>query len=307
MKFSREAKLGLLGTLTLFLFIWGLSYLKGKDLFSRQITLITEYDNVSGLVETNPVVVSGVKIGQVQKITFHPDGSGRIMVSLILNKDIAIPKNSVAHLKGGDFMGFREIELLLGDAPERVSNGDTLISKTSSSLMEDVGQQFGPLKQQAEGLLLSIDSVLTAINFVFNEDTRKNLSLSIESMKNTMVTVDQQSNRLAAIMANAESITANLKDNNQTITNILQNFSTISDTLAALELGRTMAEVNSTMEALSLTIGKIQRGEGSMGLLVNDEELYRNLETTSRNLDLLLEDIRKNPRRYINVSVFGKN
>ena len=307
MKFSREAKLGLLGTLTLFLFIWGLSYLKGKDLFSRQITLITEYDNVSGLVETNPVVVSGVKTGQVQKITFHPDGSGRIMVSLILNKDIAIPKNSVAHLKGGDFMGFREIELLLGDAPERVSNGDTLISKTSSSLMEDVGQQFGPLKQQAEGLLLSIDSVLTAINFVFNEDTRKNLSLSIESMKNTMVTVDQQSNRLAAIMANAESITANLKDNNQTITNILQNFSTISDTLAALELGRTMAEVNSTMEALSLTIGKIQRGEGSMGLLVNDEELYRNLETTSRNLDLLLEDIRKNPRRYINVSVFGKN
>lgn len=307
MKFSREAKLGLLGTLTLFPFIWGLSYLKGKDLFSRQITLITEYDNVSGLVETNPVVVSGVKIGQVQKITFHPDGSGRIMVSLILNKDIAIPKNSVAHLKGGDFMGFREIELLLGDAPERVSNGDTLISKTSSSLMEDVGQQFGPLKQQAEGLLLSIDSVLTAINFVFNEDTRKNLSLSIESMKNTMVTVDQQSNRLAAIMANAESITANLKDNNQTITNILQNFSTISDTLAALELGRTMAEVNSTMEALSLTIGKIQRGEGSMGLLVNDEELYRNLETTSRNLDLLLEDIRKNPRRYINVSVFGKN
>jgi phospholipid/cholesterol/gamma-HCH transport system substrate-binding protein len=307
LKFSREAKLGLLGTLTLFLFIWGLSYLKGKDLFSRQITLITEYDNVSGLVETNPVVVSGVKIGQVQKITFHPDGSGRIMVSLILNKDIAIPKNSVAHLKGGDFMGFREIELLLGDAPERVSNGDTLISKTSSSLMEDVGQQFGPLKQQAEGLLLSIDSVLTAINFVFNEDTRKNLSLSIESMKNTMVTVDQQSNRLAAIMANAESITANLKDNNQTITNILQNFSTISDTLAALELGRTMAEVNSTMEALSLTIGKIQRGEGSMGLLVNDEELYRNLETTSRNLDLLLEDIRKNPRRYINVSVFGKN
>lgn len=307
MKFSREAKLGLLGTLTLFLFIWGLSYLKGKDLFSRQITLITEYDNVSGLVETNPVVVSGVKIGQVQKITFHPDGSGRIMVSLILNKDIAIPKNSVAHLKGGDFMGFREIELLLGDAPERVSNGDTLISKTSSSLMEDVGQQFGPLKQQAEGLLLSIDSVLTAINFVFNEDTRKNLSLSIESMKNTMVTVDQQSNRLAAIMANAESITANLKDNNQTITNILQNFSTISDTLAALELGRTMAEVNSTMEALSLTMGKIQRGEGSMGLLVNDEELYRNLETTSRNLDLLLEDIRKNPRRYINVSVFGKN
>lgn len=307
MKISREVKLGLLGTLTLFLFIWGISYLKGRDIFSRQLTLYSEFENVTGLVETNPVVVSGVKIGQVDKIFFHPDGSGKIMVSMILNREIGIPQNSVAHLKGADFMGFREIELLLGDAPDKVVNGDTLVSRTSTSIIEDVSQQFGPLKEQAEGLLARVDSVLAAIQGVFNEDTRKSLTQSIESVNNTLVAVDQQSDRLVAIMANAESISTNLKDNNETITNILQNFSSISDTLAALEISQTMAEVNATMEALSLTMSKIQRGEGSLGLLVNDDQLYRNLEISSRNLDLLLEDIRRNPRRYINISVFGKN
>ncbi|MEE4178071.1 MAG: MlaD family protein [Bacteroides sp.] len=296
-----------MGTLTLFLFIWGISYLKGRDIFSRQMTIYSEFDNVTGLVETNPVIVSGVKIGQVDKIRFHPDGSGRIVVSMILNKEIGIPANSLAHLKGADFMGFREIELLLGDAPVAVSNGDTLVSRTTTSIMEDVAKQLGPVKEQAEALLARVDSVMAAIQYVFNEDTQNNLTQSIESLKNTMVTVDKQSDRLDAIMANAESITTNLKENNESITNIIHNFSSISDTLAALEITRTMEEVNTTMEALSKTMGKIQRGEGSIGLLVNDDALYQNLETSSKKLDLLLEDIRLNPRRYINVSVFGRN
>lgn len=307
MKISREVKLGLLGTLTLFLFIWGIAYLKGKDIFSSQLTIYSEFGNVTGLVETNPVIVSGVKIGQVDEISFHPDGSGRIIVSMILNKEIGIPKNSVAHLKGADFMGFREIELIIGDAPAKVSNGDTIVSRTSTSLLEDAGQQLAPVKEQAEVLLARVDSVLAAIQYVFSEDIQNNLTQSIESLKNTMVTIDKQSGRLDAIMANAESITTNLKDNNESITNIIQNFSSISDTLAALEIAQTMAEVNTTMESLSGTMEKIQRGEGSIGLLVNDDALYQNLETSSKKLDLLLEDIRLNPRRYINVSVFGKN
>lgn len=307
MKISREVKLGLLGTLTLFLFIWGIAYLKGKDIFSSQLTIYSEFGNVTGLVETNPVIVSGVKIGQVDEISFHPDGSGRIIVSMILNKEIGIPKNSVAHLKGADFMGFREIELIIGDALAKVSNGDTIVSRTSTSLLEDAGQQLAPVKEQAEVLLARVDSVLAAIQYVFSQDIQNNLTQSIESLKNTMVTIDKQSGRLDAIMANAESITTNLKDNNESITNIIQNFSSISDTLAALEIAQTMAEVNTTMESLSGAMEKIQRGEGSIGLLVNDDALYQNLETSSKKLDLLLEDIRLNPRRYINVSVFGKN
>lgn len=318
MKISREVKLGFIGAVTLFLFVWGLSYLKGKDILGRQLTIFAEYDNVSGLVETNPVVVSGVKIGQVDRIYFHPDGSGKIMVRMIVGRDIGIPVNSVARLTGADFMGFREIDIILGDSRVNVFNGDTLATLTSASLTEEVSQQIAPLKHQAENLLAQIDSVLAVVQNIFNAETRENISQSIESIKQTIVTIEKttatvdttfsrQASRLAVILSNAESISNNLRQNNEAITNIIQNFSELSDTMAALEIAKTMEDVNKTMEALSAAMDKINRGEGSLGLLVNDEELYRNLETSSKQLELLLEDIRQNPRRYINVSVFGRN
>jgi len=304
--------------ITLFLFIWGLTYLKGKDIFSRQLSVYAVYENVSGLVESNPVVLSGVKIGQVDQIYFHPDGSGRIMVKMIMKMEINIPNNSVARLTGADFMGFREIEILLGNSGIPVINGDTLPSLISASVIEEVGQQMLPLKHQAENLLAQADSVLAVIQYIFDAETRDNITRSFDGIRQTIVnleettatidsTFSQQASRLAVIVANAESISTNLRQNNEAITNIIQNFSEISDTLAALELAKTMEDVNKTMEAFSETMEKINRGEGSVGLLVNDEELYRNLEQSSKQLDLLLEDIRENPRRYINVSVFGRN
>ncbi len=304
--------------ITLFLFIWGLTYLKGKDIFSRQLSVYAVYENVSGLVESNPVVLSGVKIGQVDQIYFHPDGSGRIMVKMIMKMEINIPNNSVARLTGADFMGFREIEILLGNSGIPVINGDTLPSLISASVIEEVGQQMLPLKHQAENLLAQADSVLAVIQYIFDAETRDNITRSFDGIRQTIVnleettatidsTFSQQASRLAVIVANAESISTNLRQNNEAITNIIQNFSGISDTLAALELAKTMEDVNKTMEAFSETMEKINRGEGSVGLLVNDEELYRNLEQSSKQLDLLLEDIRENPRRYINVSVFGRN
>ncbi|MBW6497484.1 MAG: MCE family protein [Bacteroidales bacterium] len=318
MKITREVKLGLIMAITLFLFIWGLTYLKGKDIFSRQLSVYAVYENVSGLVESNPVVLSGVKIGQVDQIYFHPDGSGRIMVKMIMKMEINIPNNSVARLTGADFMGFREIEILLGNSGIPVINGDTLPSLISASVIEEVGQQMLPLKHQAENLLAQADSVLAVIQYIFDAETRDNITRSFDGIRQTIVnleettatidsTFSQQASRLAVIVANAESISTNLRQNNEAITNIIQNFSEISDTLAALELAKTMEDVNKTMEAFSETMEKINRGEGSVGLLVNDEELYRNLEQSSKQLDLLLEDIRENPRRYINVSVFGRN
>lgn len=314
MKIKREIKIGILATATLFLFVWGLSYLKGRDIFNRQLTIYAEYKNVTGLVETNPVKVSGVKIGQVERIYFHPDGSGRIMVQMVINRDISIPGNSVAQLTGADFMGFREIDIVLGNAPEAIKNGDTLSSVALSSLTEALSGQIAPIAKQAENLLAQIDSVLS----IFNAETRSNISKSIESLSKTMASIEKtsamaettfarQTERLAVIMANAESISTNLSQNNEAITNVLNNFSELSDTLAALEIAHTMQEVNKTMEALASSMDKINRGEGSLGLLVNDDQLYRNLETSSKQLDRLLEDIRKNPGRYINISVFGRN
>ena len=306
MKISREVKLGLIISFTLFLFFWGFNYLKGKDIFSRQLSIYAEYDDVRGLVETNPVVVSGVKIGQVERIYFHPDGSGKIVIRMILDRQIKIPTNSVARLTGADFMGFREIDIILGDSPVFITTGDTLASLTSFSAIDEVTKQLMPITGQAENMLLQIDSVLTAINQIFTQETRDNITKSIANLNQTMHQVSRQTSRLDDIFSNVQSITNNLNENNEAISNILKNFSEISDTLAALELAKTMKEVDQSLESFSAIMDKINNGEGSVGLLINDEELYRNLEASSKQLEKLLEDVRKNPGRYVNISVFGK-
>jgi phospholipid/cholesterol/gamma-HCH transport system substrate-binding protein len=306
LKISREVKLGLIISFTLFLFFWGFNYLKGKDIFSRQLSIYAEYDDVRGLVETNPVVVSGVKIGQVERIYFHPDGSGKIVIRMILDRQIKIPTNSVARLTGADFMGFREIDIILGDSPVFITTGDTLASLTSFSAIDEVTKQLMPITGQAENMLLQIDSVLTAINQIFTQETRDNITKSIANLNQTMHQVSRQTSRLDDIFSNVQSITNNLNENNEAISNILKNFSEISDTLAALELAKTMKEVDQSLESFSAIMDKINNGEGSVGLLINDEELYRNLEASSKQLEKLLEDVRKNPGRYVNISVFGK-
>ena len=317
MKISREVKLGFIGAVTLFLFIWGINYLKGRDLFTRQITFYAEYEHVTGLIESNPVLVSGVKIGQVNSIYFHPDGSGRVIVECLVDLQIPIPSNSIAQLVGADLLGTREIVIKLGDSPVLLQTGDTLQTYTQATIAEEVSRQMLPFKQQAESLLAQVDTVLAVIQYTFSPETRDNIVRSIESISRTLVNlehtthkvdtaVEAQITRLSVILNNAEAITTNLRDNNEAITNIFQNFSAISDTLAAAEIEKTILKANETLDEFSAVVEKINRGEGSLGLLVNDQELYNNLQSSSGQLEKLLQDVRENPRKYFNISVFGR-
>ncbi len=317
MKIKREAKIGILAIITLALFYWGFNFLKGKDIFSKQITFYALYPQVSNLIETNPVSINGVKIGLVDKIFFHPDGSGKIIVKCIIGKDIKIPKNSIAQLYSSDLLGTRAIELLLGDSKEFIQSGDTLISQTQASLGEEVSKEILPIKLKAEELLSSIDSVLIVVQTIFNEQTRNNIYQSIESLKMTVATIEkttrtidttftQQATRLAHIVANAESISTNLKNNNENITNILSNLSSITDDITKANLVQTIENANNAVARLDTVIAKINSGEGSLGLLLNDKELYQNLDKSALELNKLLEDIRNNPEKYLSIKLFGK-
>ncbi|NLF42108.1 MAG: MCE family protein, partial [Bacteroidales bacterium] len=275
------------------------------------------YPQVSNLIETNPVSINGVKIGLVDKIFFHPDGSGKIIVKCIIGKDIKIPKNSIAQLYSSDLLGTRAIELLLGDSKEFIQSGDTLISQTQASLGEEVSKEILPIKLKAEELLSSIDSVLIVVQTIFNEQTRNNIYQSIESLKMTVATIEkttrtidttftQQATRLAHIVANAESISTNLKNNNENITNILSNLSSITDDITKANLVQTIENANNAVARLDTVIAKINSGEGSLGLLLNDKELYQNLDKSALELNKLLEDIRNNPEKYLSIKLFGK-
>ncbi|MBW6480299.1 MAG: MCE family protein [Bacteroidales bacterium] len=316
MKITREFKIGLLAVAAIFLFIWGLNFLKGKDIFSRQIIFYSVYDDVTGLIESNPVSLSGVNIGQVNRISFMPDGSGRILVENIIRRDVVIPDNSTSVLTGMSLTGTREIIISLGDSPNLITDGDTLKSSQQTSLQDEISQLVAPIKQRADELFMQVDSVMIVFQAIFNEQTRRNIVSSFESIQNTLDnlehttetldrTIDEESTRLSAILYNAESISVNLKNNNELISNVIQNFSSISDSIAAANLQQTLLNTEESLANLNSILDKVNKGEGSLGMLVNDEELYNNMQSSSRQLELLLEDIRKNPGSYINISVFG--
>ncbi len=300
------------------LFIYGFNFLKGKDIFKKERHFYSVYPGVGGLVVASPVFINGLKVGLVKDIRFHPDASNRVVVEFALTNPISIPSNSVARIYSSDLMGSKAIDLILGNSTTMASSGDTLSSQLQATLQEEVNRQVLPLKTKAEALMGSIDSAITIIRYVFNETTRENLDKSflsikttIENLEHTTFNIDtlvtSQRYRMSLIIANIESITTNIRNNNQQISNVLENFSRITDTLARIQLSSTFEQLNTTLTRTAEVMTKIESGQGSLGLLINDDSLYQELTKSSQELELLLQDMRLHPDRYLHFSVFGRN
>ena len=315
-KIRKEIKVGAVFLIALAILVWGIMYMQGIELFKQKRIIYAVYDRVNGLVAANPVTIQGMKVGQVRTLYFSPDNPRKIIVECFLtNTSYPIPKNSVARIYSADLMGSKEIEIIPGDSPEMIESGDTLIARTEATLGEEVNQQLAPLKHKAENLISSIDTLATILQQVLNKNTQASLIDAIENIKIaianiTRMTYDadtlvhQQRTNISRIIINIESISANLKKNNDKITNILDNFSSVSDSLARLNIPATFSQVDIVVKNLNDVVGKINRGEGSIGLLVNDTALYVEVEKAARDLNLLLEDIKANPKKYVKLSVF---
>ncbi len=363
MKIRKEVRIGIIFVSGLVLLVWGINFLRGKNFLSNKQYFYAVYEQVGGLIGENPVLLNGLKVGQVENIYFHPDKSGKIIVKFSVSEDINVPKNTIAKIFNSDIMGSKALDLKIGKIDtlikketlyndrivndtiffikilKKKKNGqiveDTIRSKTANdtiffaktgctlqtqiatSIQEEVNIQLLPVKQKAERLMLSLDSVLAVVQSIFNEQTRENLTRSFESIKNTIgnlehttynfdTLVSTEKNRLRIIIGNIESITYNLKNNNENISNIINNFSSISDSLAKADIARTINNADKALANVSNVMDKINRGEGSVGLLVNNDSLYMQLSSSSKNLNKLLEDMKENPSRYVHFSVFGK-
>ena len=315
MKYKREISIGLVFIVALALFVWGFSYLKGFNLFKEQRVLYAVYDQVGGLSKANPVSINGLKVGQVSDIYFEPGYSGKIIVEITIETELPIPKNSIALIYSSDLMGSKAIDLKLGTDSLLTINGDTIGTRVEASLKEAVNQQIQPLKAKAEELILSIDSVVTVIKLIFNDKARENLSSSLASVQATFENLENASGnldemiaaekiRFGEIMENIESISTTISQNGENIDNILANFSTISDSLAKAEIPQTFANINRVVGDVADIMAKIEKGEGTLGMLVNDDDLYQDLQKSAEQLNLLLEDLRVNPKRYVRFSLF---
>ena len=311
-----EFKIGIVGIFSIFLLIWGISFLKGKNIFLKTNEYFSIYKNIDGLETSAPVRINGLTVGNVSNIYFHPNLTGDIIVQFTLNNDIRFPKNTVAKIYNSDIMGTKAVQLIYGNSNLYASHGDTLFSEIENGLKDEVNKQVLPLKNKAEELISSIDSVMTVITTVLDKDARESLSSSLRSLNRTFSTMElamvkldsviyKNDIRVSTIIQNVESITSNLHNNNDMIASTIKNFESISDSLAKSNFKSTINNLDKSLGEFDKILQKIENGEGSIGLLLNDKEMYNNLTSASKNLDLLIEDMKKYPKRYVTFSLLG--
>lgn len=310
MKIANETKVGILAAFSIALLIIGYNFLKGNAIFSSETVLYAKYSHVDGLAVSKPVLINGYQIGRVDKLELQTDGS--IVATLKIKGKYEIPRNSVAKLESTDLLGSKAIVMALGTGNDFAQDGDTLNANVQKGILETVQ----PVQKKAELIIGKMDSILTSVNSILNPNFQKNVDKSFNSIASTLSSLESTSkkvdnlvgsegSRISAILANVEAISSNLKQNNSKISSILNNINSITDQVAAANFKQTIDNANKAVADLQSIVSKINNGEGTMGLLVNDTKMYDNLNNASKNLDNLMIDLKANPKRYVHFSIFG--
>ena len=302
MKVSREIKTAVLVIISIILFIWGYNFLKGKNLFDNSTKLFVVYENVAGLAPSAPVTLNGLTIGKVNSISINPDG--KLLVELHITTDFPIAKTSIAEIYDSGLVGGRQIAIKpnLLDKNYTVS-GDYLQASSKLGLTDALAQQLEPLQAKIQQLLENADVLFTNINDILDTQTRQNLKSSIASLNTTLSEFSVASKHINEILAeNKSKLNSTLKN----VDKVSVNFATISDSLAKANLGQTVKNLEKTLANVDKIMAELEQGKGTMGKLMKDETMYTNFSKTSKELELLLQDLRLNPTRYVNVSLFGK-
>jgi len=303
LKISREIKVAVLVILSIVLFYWGFVFLKGKNLFDNSNKLYAVYDNVAGLVVAAPVTINGLNIGKVNTIEMLPDGKMKVEL-VITNEQIQIAKSSIAQIMDSGLIGGREIAIINNFSDKNYTeSGDTLKTSAKLGLTAELASQIGPVKDKVEILLENANKLIENLNATLDETTQQKLKSAIASLEVTMAEFSQTSKSINGILAD------NKTKLNTTLTNFEKtssNLNSMSSSLEKADLGATVKKLEATLTNVNGIMANLEQGKGSMGKLLSDDAMYNNLTKTSKELELLLQDLRLNPTRYVNVSVFGK-
>ncbi|WP_316633793.1 MlaD family protein [uncultured Flavobacterium sp.] len=303
MKLTREIKTAILVIASILLFIWGYSFLKGRDLFTNYKTLYVEYDNVEDLSGSAPVTINGLVIGKVNKITIS-EVTGKLLVELQIKTDFPISKTSHASLYSPSLIGGKQIKIIpnLADK-EPAADGQNLIPAVELGLTESLGGKIEPIQQKLDLMLANINTLVSGLNNVLDKQGQDNLKKSLAELSQTMEQFHKASGSLNSILdTNKGQINGVVSNFNK----MSSNFNKISDSLNKADLGKTVRNLNKTLAKVDNIMSNLNSGKGTAGKLLNDDALYNNLSKTSKELELLLQDVRLYPTRYVNVSLFGK-
>ena len=302
MKITKEIKAGILVLASISLFIWGYSYLKGKDILNNYKSFFVKYNNVEGLAETAPVTINGLVVGQVAGIKLQPNGE--ILVELQIKNNFPFSKSSVIAMYEPGLIAGRQLQIIPNFNDKNIAvSGDTLSSSIKKGLTDLVSDKLAPLQQKIEKMVVNADLLLTNLNEVLDAKSKENLRNSISNLSKTLEEIN-------SVAKNANSILSNNKGNiDKTLSNlnkVSSDFSKISDSLSKANVTQVVNNLEKTLSNVDKIMQEVQSGKGSLGKMVKNDALYNNFEKTSKELELLLQDLRLNPTRYVNVSLFGK-
>lgn len=303
MKITREIKTAILVIASILLFIWGYSFLKGRDLLSNYKTFYVQYDNVEGLVNSAPVTINGLIVGKVSSIKFL-NNAGKIQVELQIKNDFPFSKTSVAAIYEPGLIGGKQIMIIPNfEDKTPAESGMTLIADVKPGLTSLVVDKLTPLQAKVDKMLSSADALLVNVNSILDTKTKENLKSSIANLNET----------LAEFKVASKNVNQMLADNkgkfSSTMTNVDKasaNFAKLSDSLAKANIGKTVKNLEKTLASVDKIMADVQSGKGTLGKLAKDDKLYTNFAQSTKELELLLQDLRLNPTRYVNVSLFGK-
>ncbi len=316
MKISNETKVGALTAISITLLVLGFNFFKGKSLLNTGNFLYAKFTHTKELKVSNGVYVNGYQIGSVYEIENEDKNLQNIIVGFKLNNDFNIPNNSITTISSSP-LGNISVDIKLGDSKTYLQNGDTIKSENVLDLMASFTKQLAPIGDNLKNTLHSLDVTLKNFNSILDPNSKTNLQKSItnisqitESLSKSSASINamlaQQSGSIAKSMDNVNSITKNLVNQNEKINATLENVKNTTENLSQTDFKGTILNLKNMVDNLNGVIAKLNNTNGSLGLLMNDKALYNNLTNTVRSVNILMDDLKTNPKRYINISVFGK-
>ena len=309
MKISNELKVGALTAVAIVILILGFNFLKGTDLTKRSEKLYAVFPNVKGLAVSNAVIINGLPVGKVSNMAETDPNMSGIIVEINLDKHINIPENSQVTINS-ELLGSGSLEILMGNSGTLAASGDTLESVVKAGLMDNLSENIRPTMDNVNSTLTELQVLIKKTSAIMDDGTDKNLRSIIANLQHSTASLDRlissQNGVLMKSLNNVESITGNLASNNEKISNTLGNLEATSAKFAAADIEQVLQSVSGTMQKLEATVEKISSTDGSLGMLLNDRQLYNEIRETNRSLTTLLDDVRVNPKRYVSISVFGR-
>lgn len=303
MKLTREIKTAILVIASILLFIWGYSFLKGRELFSTYKNFYAEYDSVEGLAKSAPVTLNGLVIGKVTVITINQN-TGKLMVEMQVKTDFPISKSSVATIYEPGFIGGKQIAIEPNFKDKSLAeDGQLLVSYVRIGLTESLSNKLAPIQVKLDKIFTNANILISGINNVLDKKTQEDLKVSLSELSQTMIQFRKASGTVNVML---DENKAQIKGVVTNFNKVSGDFAQISDSIKKANLGKTVRDINATIAKVNGIMKGLESGKGSMGKLLNDDALYSNLEKSSNQLELLLQDVRLYPTRYVNISLFGK-